>query len=309
MNATRFALTTCVLILVGRTARAGIIGPYSVDSNTQHLWHLDDTAVPILDASGVPTPINLTSLGTVAGGTLGAASFSPSFGTAYSGVNVVNTGIYAKTPANSTSDNTSTASFRNSTTGAFTYELIMRADFDPTAAGASFQIISNDNDTSPRDFQFTLNHTADAGSNFFLEFTEISPSIVAIDSNPFSITQGDWYHVAVTYDGNAGAANNMAFYWTDMTTNAGDAVAMSVGSGSMPADLTAAESDFAIGAEARNAGGNTGQFLGLIDEVRISDIARGAHQFIFVPEPTCLALAIIGVLGFGHLAGRSKPRI
>jgi hypothetical protein len=31
---------------------------------------------------------------------------------------------------------------------------------------------------------------------------------------------------------------------------------------------------FAIGAEARNAGGNTGQWNGMIDEVRISDTAR-----------------------------------
>src|SRR5262245_13785117 len=126
MNPTKLASCVSALSLVlaiSSSAAAAIIGPYSVDANTLHLWHINDSAVPILDASGVATPIDLASLGTTAGGTLGAASFSPAFGTAYSGVAVTSTGIYAKTPANSTSDNTSTASFRNATTGAFTYEL------------------------------------------------------------------------------------------------------------------------------------------------------------------------------------------
>jgi hypothetical protein len=309
MNAIRFALITLVtgaIILVAQYASAAIIGPYAMDANTLHLWHLDDSAVPVLDVPGVATPINLASLGTAAGGSLGAASFGPpSFGTAYSSVATANTGLFAKTPANSTADNTSTASFRNATTGAFTYEMIMRADFDPAVTPTSFQLISNDNDSGARDFQFTLNHTADPGTNHFLQFTQISPSIVTVDSSAFSITQGHWYHVAVTYDGNAGAANNMAFFWTDMTTNAANTVATAAGTGSLPADLSAAESDFAIGAEARNTGGNGGQFLGLIDEVRISDIARGADQFIFVPEPSAAALMLVSLVGFGQRMRRS----
>src|SRR3990172_2307969 len=163
MSITRFAVIGVLVLgvfFVGRNSHSAVIGPYAVDANTLHLWHLEDAAVPVLDATGVATPIDLTSLGLAAGGSLGAASYSPpSFGNAYSGVAVLNTGLYAKTPANSTSDNTSTASFRNATTGAFTYELIMRADFDPTLAGASYQIISNDNDSGTRDFQFTLNYT------------------------------------------------------------------------------------------------------------------------------------------------------
>jgi hypothetical protein len=306
-----FALLAVGLLFAGRFSHAAIIGSYAVDANTLHLWHLEDTAVPVLDAAGVATPIDLTSLGLVAGGSLGAASFNPpSFGNAYSGVNVLNTGLYAKTPANSTSDNTSTASFRNATTGAFTYELIMRADFDPTLAGASYQIISNDNDSSPRDFQFTLNY-AGTGSDFFLEFTEISPSIVALDSSPFSITQGHWYHVAVTYNGSENTADNMTFYWSDMTTNASNTVATSVGTANMPADLTATASDFAVGAEARQntslSNPNSGQFAGLIDEVRISDIARGADQFIFgpvVPEPSSMALVVLSVVCQGSCLRR-----
>ena len=50
-----------------RVLHAAIIGPYTADANTLHLWHLNDSAVPVLDDAGVATPINLQSLGTVAG--------------------------------------------------------------------------------------------------------------------------------------------------------------------------------------------------------------------------------------------------
>ena len=58
----------------------------------------------------------------------------------------------------------------------------------------------------------------------------------------------------------------------------------------MISDNLGAVGDFAIGAEARNSGGNTGQWNGMIDEVRVSDIARKANEFIFVPEPARFCL-------------------
>lgn len=291
---------------VGGIVQAEIIGPYSVDANTLHLWHIEDTDVPVLDASGVATPIDLTSLGTAAGGSLGAASYSPAFGKAYTGVGVANTGLFAKTPTNSTADNTSTASLRNATTGAFTYELIFRADFDPTVTPAIIQLISNDNDSGERDFQFTMVHSG-TGNNFNLEFIEISPSTLAFPSSNFPVVQGHWYHAAVTYDGNENTADNLKLYWTDMTTNAANGRATLVGTANMPSDLTATESDFAIAAEARNGGGgNTGQIVGLVDEVRISDIARAANQFIFIPEPAGAGLCMLGIAWMWAWIGRIR---
>src|ERR1035438_4496857 len=60
-------------------AQALIVGPYSLDASTLHLWHLNEAAVPALDS--VTGGTNLTAPGGSA--TLGNASYS-GFGTALS---------------------------------------------------------------------------------------------------------------------------------------------------------------------------------------------------------------------------------
>jgi hypothetical protein len=109
------------------------------------------------------------------------------------------------------------------------------------------------------------------------------------------------------------AAGNLQFYWTDMGTDAspdGSAVvAASAGSALLGADLTNGSADFSIGVEARNSAGNTGQWLGRIDEVRISDVARSADQFIFVPEPSAIVLVLLGGgLGLAYRLGHQSRR-
>src|SRR5437762_2487782 len=62
----------CVLFFITLPARAVILGPYSPDSATLHLWHLDETVVPAVDSAAGGT--NLTCL--INGATLGSASFA-----------------------------------------------------------------------------------------------------------------------------------------------------------------------------------------------------------------------------------------
>jgi hypothetical protein len=62
----------------------------------------------------------------------------------------------------------------------------------------------------------------------------------------------------------------------------------------MSADLITTPGDFAIGNEARSTGNESENFLGQLDEVRISGVARGAGEFIFVPEPSLLGLFAAG---------------
>src|ERR1039458_7553160 len=52
--------------------RAFIVGPYTANSDTLHLWHLDEAAVPAVDSAA--SGINLSFLNT--GATLGDASFT-----------------------------------------------------------------------------------------------------------------------------------------------------------------------------------------------------------------------------------------
>src|ERR1017187_10404702 len=60
------AFSTCFCV------HAFIVGPYTADTNTLHLWHLDETAVPAIDLAIGGT--NLTALRGAA--SLGNASFT-----------------------------------------------------------------------------------------------------------------------------------------------------------------------------------------------------------------------------------------
>jgi hypothetical protein len=288
------------LLAMARASQAAITGPYTADANTLHLWHIDEAALNVAD-SGTGN-IALTSLGSGGGNSLGNASY-PGFGNAYGGVATLETGLLALPFANGAADNTPTATFWNSTTGAFTFELIMRVDFDPAALADGFggQLVTMENETggtaAVRSWQFLFIKTAGV---FNLQFEPIVAA--GLPSSPISVVQGHWYHAAVTYNGNDNVAGNLQFYWTDMGTDAlpdGSAVvAASAGGTLLTADLTGGNADFTIGAEGRQnsslSNPNSGQWLGRIDEVRISDVARGADQFIFVPEPSAIVLVLIG---------------
>src|SRR5262245_20441252 len=84
------AVGTAVIGVRGVTAvQAAIVGPYAVDSNTMHLWHLDEATTPAADQahynySGTFTikPDSNQPLNALFGGaTLNNASYS-GFGTA-----------------------------------------------------------------------------------------------------------------------------------------------------------------------------------------------------------------------------------
>jgi hypothetical protein len=253
------------------TSRGAILGPYSADANTLHLWHIDEATLDVADDPSVSSPIGLTSIGAGGGNALGTPSYA-GYGNAYSGVTVSNTGLFAKSPTNSSADDTATATFWNQTNGAFTYELIMRVDIDPSTFTDFVGLVTMDQDSGTRPFTWYLNPQPEsAGLTMF--FSNGSASIV-VESPVLSIVQGHWYHAAVTYTGAEATTGNMQMYWTDMGTDAlpdGSAtLANLVHTGTFTADLTGATGDFALGAEARST------------------------QTIFVPEPTGIALGIIG---------------
>jgi hypothetical protein len=110
-----------------------------------------------------------------------------------------------------------------------------------------------------------------------------------------AIAQDSWYHVAVTYSGNLLDPASLQLYWTKLD-NANNQASL-LASGNMNGWLRQQDTDFSLGNEMRDFNGNTEAFNGLIDEVRISDVARTADQFVFVPEPTAAALLGLGSLG------------
>lgn len=299
-------------LLFKQTAVAEIVGPYTVDEHTLHLWHMDETAVPVADA--VTNGTSLTGMDN--GATLGNESFNGSkkFGTAlgtYVGNPLIAPGSMGQSAflsalplENGTGDNV--ALDYASETGAFTYEAIVRIDFDPMVDYGTdgwgqgrnlyMQIINGDADEGPnRVFQFRLVPVGTLNGNTepLLEFinlnkgTDIQSMTASIPTNgPDAIRAGNWYHVAVSYTGQPDEDDNIRFYWTLLSPER--TAANLVGSGRMKHSLAAGCSpDFAIGQTGRQSPMTTtpnNNFVGLIDEVRISGIARSPNEMQFTGE-------------------------
>ncbi len=278
--------------------------PYAVDAATLHLWHLDELAAPCIDSA--PGGTNLTAL--AGGASLNNASL-PGFGNALSTFDGGQDGAAATNKdavvsafplVNGTGDNVAMA-FANPVNGAFTFEAIVRIDFDPAlnmaagppgnGRGSAMQILCGEGDVdAERVFQWRLAPVGFGSGDTSvprLEFINlhqgggIQTIAVAIPTNgPDAILSNSWYHVAVVYNGSENTTGNLSFFWTLMNTNR--ASAHLIGADSMADDLsTGVSCDFTIGNEGRANGGPTDNFIGIIDEVRISSVARGLYDFYF----------------------------
>src|SRR5438105_1043310 len=205
----------CILFFISLPARAVILGPYSPDSATLHLWHLDETVVPAVDSAAGGT--NLTCL--TNGATLGSASFA-GFGNALNttdgGIKSSNTGtnrdaiLAASSPYSG--NNANSILYADPTTGAFTMEAIVRIDFDPLASYANrgtasqMQIICGESlANANRIFQFRIDPigTTSGNTSTLLEFINVNQAISVQNirmtlptTGPDAALSNNWYHVA-----------------------------------------------------------------------------------------------------------------
>lgn len=297
----RASLTSLLLAV-----RAGALTPYTADPATLHLWHLDQAAAPAAD-SATANPLPLASLG--GGATLanpGAAGFGTALSTHDAGPDVAaGTGTdawLAPLPlSNSTGDN-SAWSFADPATGAFTFEALVRPDFDPMVSqplrNATMQILGGEQDggTNPgtRSWQFRLvpvgvNPNRDGITAPLvvpaLEFINVRNGDATIEhkivllptTGPHAITAGAWFHVAVACTGEAGTPDNLRFFWTRLDPL--HTAANLLGTKTLANDLLAGQIDFAVGQIGRSP--SQLNFIGLLDEVRISSVARAADAFLF----------------------------
>lgn len=326
----KIAVMLALAALAPGLSQAAVTGPYSVDANTMHLWHLDEVGAPAADqahynyngAFTVKPDANQPLTGLFGTAALGAAGYS-GFGTALDNGATPNTaGLSALPKVNGTGDNAD-HTFDNPTTHAFTMEAIIKIGFNPANALATPQeIIAGEGDagdSSDRSWQFRIEANATPGTTpWKLRFQKVSgfggvggsTANYNLDANIpntgiDAIAQNSWYHVAVTYSGLLADPSSLQLYWTKLDD--ANTQAALVASGNMNGWLRQQDTDFAIGNELRDFNGNTEGFFGLIDEVRISDVARTPNQFLFaVPEPSALTLLALGGLATAFRARRRK---
>jgi len=120
-----------------------------------------------------------------------------------------------------------------------------------------------------------------------------------------------WYSMAATCDGSTlslylrnltGQSGWDLIAQTDLTTSGSPNTALTMGTGD-GGDWDAG--NFSVG-RGLYAGGHGDRAYGYIDEVRLSDLALGISEFLMVPEPGVLTLALLG--GFMLLFRRLGPR-
>jgi hypothetical protein len=281
-------------LLVSTTVRGGIAA-YPMDYATVHLWHFDELATPCADVAADGTNLNYL----IGGAALGGAAYSNS---PVNFTNAISFGTLAAPggvifPAGSGNVGAVIPFTYAGSDGAFTYEAVVQVGFNPTnyVRSQPCQIINCDaNGTGTRVFQFRLNpvgYTGGGGDTNFVRIEFINGTTTVANapvpaSGPDAIASNNWYHVAVTYNGVANTTSNLLFYWTLLDTNR--TAANCIYGVNMASDLpgvNAATTIFSIGNSARNPSGGSGpataNFLGKIDEVRISSVARGSNEFVF----------------------------
>ncbi|MEK7954445.1 histidine kinase [Luteolibacter soli] len=283
-------LRVLMVLCLAISALAAELGPNVPDGHTLHLWHLDEGAAPFADSGTPPQMLEGLLNGAASGqrsleGLGTAISFKANAG-GTPGASDLRGAILLARPqvANGPQDNVPRGFRYFGPGGAFTYEAVVKFDVLPKDAGVvACGLISMDGDGGDRIFNFRIEKE---GFLSFIPLPQGGASGLALatipTSGPHAIDTVHWFHAAVSYDGNAGVANNLKLYWTRLEH--GLTEANQIGSGTLSAGFSGASGDFAIGNEARTFAGNAEAepFPGVIDEVRISGVARHPSDFFFV---------------------------
>lgn len=294
----RILLSTLAVALAAGAAvapaRGGTILPYTADAHTLHLYHFDETSgaadpgTPFADAT-LGTALAFTNTGgpdgrdNSGGGGYGGAAYA-GFGSALDAL-AAGSGTYHGSTS-SVGGGVATAAVAQSALqgagGAFTYEAIVRL----TDTTGEQEILSHDGSTS-RGFLFRILNGTLAFYSGAAAFSATIPT-----TGGHAIVANEWFHAAVTYSGEEGATDNLTFYWTRLDSGVHEANA--IGTALMAADVANASNPLGAGTTTRNP--FRFEVKGMLDEVRISDTARGADDFLFAPEPSTLALVVLGGL-------------
>jgi hypothetical protein len=265
-----------------------VIGPYQADTETVHLFHLDEasgaassansgnSASPLLPYNGSAVPATVTTAQPVNTAILGASTYAPIFGraaelgTSTAGLGLDANGSGGFQPGISTCPDGVAHSAFTGAEGSFTLEALVNL---PAINGIQREIIATDSSQANRGFQFRVN-----GSGA-LEFNFISGAGAAIAipvplTGPHAFTANEWFHVAFAYDGPTHAST---FYWTRLSADPWEANV--IGSSTNEVTSGGITGPLVIGNEGRGASGEG--LLGLIDEVRISSRVRTSDEFLF----------------------------
>lgn len=269
---------------------AAAIGPYQLDQHTLHLYHFDETSGLAADSVS-SSPVDLT----VTGPTQGVAGSS---GTGYDFNRALDFGTTASQYIAERSSGLTVNMFQGSN-GAFTYEALVKlGTTNPGDFGVyGREILSMDwyhtqFRIDSRDNRLRLVFFTDGGTTGGASIGEYLPT-----SGNDAVSVDTWFHVAVAYDG----GNTANLYWTRLRDDATAASLLATSTSFADSPAFTGQGNFSVGNYREQftislPPGVLSSWPGMIDEVRISSVARSESDFIFaaVPEPAmaCHALGL-----------------
>lgn len=288
------SLGLSALLLAGvATSRADLVGPYTADANTLYLFHFNEASgssvTPNAGSKGgnLITVTNDTTFSGIAGNLpqvttlLGYVSYA-GFGNAFCPTNTDGA------PGAAAFDGNADGQYTNDGDGAPSVDQIgltnlnfgvgagnspwtLEALIRPSNITLNQEIVCTDGH-NVRGFQFRL-------SGGQLEFNQIgvagaNPKFPIPTTGPHAFVADTWYHVALTYDG-----ATLRMFWTKLDPSNGAANQIGSQAWVSPSSIGNLLVPLVVGDE--NRGGFGEPFRGLIDEVRISSVARAANQMQF----------------------------
>ncbi len=278
---------------VACAADPAVFQPNQADAETLHLWHLDEQEVPFSDLGSQPLKLEGLHNGALAGqpslpGLGNGVLFRTNLGGVPGQPSLAGAILTASRRLAEGAQDNLPADFRYfGPDGAFTYEMVVKFDILPGEAeviAAGLLSMDGDGDDPERVFNFRIEKE---GFLSFIPLTNCGATGMGLATiptrGPHGIDTKHWFHLAVTYDGNAGVTNNLKLYWTRLAP--GLTAANRIGGGTLSHDFDGVTGDLAIGNEARSTLGNAEAepFPGKIDEVRMSGVARDPTDYFFVP--------------------------
>jgi hypothetical protein len=304
----------------GATLRYGY-GPMAggIDANTTHLWRFDEPTGTLADSTTVAaTAIPLQFSATTA--QQDSILFSP--GGAGNSTRRIDTNTsssanqniiraFAEVGEPSSADNLTAAQYNSffGADGSFTLDFLVRPDFNPgstPSVSAGMRIFSQEGGDASEPNLFSLTWLGTNQLQLAVSPAGIDFNIPTTGANGFTAS-GQWFHVGIAYNGNAGAADNTSFYWT-LIDGPATVLAQATTAANLAGTYTLAADPATLGNDPgpewnignRPAGNRS--FQGALDEFRMSNVARGSGDFIFaIPEPSSfllLSMAGIGLVGF-----------
>ena len=293
-----FSLILIVVVLAAQRLLGGpVLQPYAPDAGTLILFHLDEAAGGSVTTNagllgGSAYAVNESTATTappLVANVLGAVAYT-NFGNAAAlgsgeiiGFDYNNNGRYDGDGGGSSqlSADSFPMSVLNMGNGGQTPWTLEAMIYPSSTNIANQEIICTDSSassTASRGFQFRLNTTGQLELNLIaVNGADIKTAIPSAASDPVNgFVPNNWFHVAATYDG-----TNVVLYWTRVLPATTAANPISTNAIAVGASFGAVPGSLGIGNRTRSPA--IEYFQGLIDEVRISSVARAANQMLFSP--------------------------